>query len=205
MRAHAHARTHECLHAVRMRSQAVQPLVGAQRGACGHLQPPPRRALQGRPAARPLHAIHQEAQGAHAPRAVHHAPCMQAGGSHAHIMRQSWGLHDMSQCTRIPCSSCWDEQALADPWVRGPVGPCASACLQTQCVVHDMASATDYRRLAQHTRGLYFISTPAQVTRQPRSEEGRRCCTTIIMDGPHGSGRSAHFLTLPAHSMKQLA
>ena len=28
--------------------------------------------------------------------------------------------------------------------------------LKAQCVVHDMASATDYRRLAQHRGGLYF-------------------------------------------------
>lgn len=31
--------------------------------------------------------------------------------------------------------------------------------LKSSCVVHDMASAIDYRRLAQHKEGLYFIGT----------------------------------------------
>jgi len=30
--------------------------------------------------------------------------------------------------------------------------------LKAECATHDMASTTDYRRLAQHTRGLYFTS-----------------------------------------------
>jgi peroxisome-assembly ATPase len=29
--------------------------------------------------------------------------------------------------------------------------------LQKECVVHDMASVTDYRKLAHHRRGLYFV------------------------------------------------
>jgi peroxisome-assembly ATPase len=29
--------------------------------------------------------------------------------------------------------------------------------LKTSCVVHDMESGTDYRRLAQHREGLYFV------------------------------------------------
>ncbi|KAG2425787.1 hypothetical protein HXX76_013412 [Chlamydomonas incerta] len=34
--------------------------------------------------------------------------------------------------------------------------------LKNQCRAHDMASGTDYRRLAQHQRGLYFVQpTPA--------------------------------------------
>ncbi|KIY92667.1 hypothetical protein MNEG_15296 [Monoraphidium neglectum] len=32
------------------------------------------------------------------------------------------------------------------------------ARLKEQCVIHDMASPVDYRRLAQHQRGLYFVT-----------------------------------------------
>jgi hypothetical protein len=34
--------------------------------------------------------------------------------------------------------------------------PSYLADLQGECKVHDMASTTDYRKLAQHQRGLYF-------------------------------------------------
>ncbi|KAG2493777.1 hypothetical protein HYH03_007997 [Edaphochlamys debaryana] len=34
--------------------------------------------------------------------------------------------------------------------------------LKTQCRAHDMASGTDYRRLAQHQRGLYFVTALAK-------------------------------------------
>ena len=34
----------------------------------------------------------------------------------------------------------------------------APRCLQEQCVVHDMNSRTDYRKLAHHHRGLYFVT-----------------------------------------------
>ena len=34
---------------------------------------------------------------------------------------------------------------------------------QSSSVCHDMASRTDYRRLAQHTRGLYFVSPSRDV------------------------------------------
>ena len=30
--------------------------------------------------------------------------------------------------------------------------------MQTECRVHDMASGTDYRKLAQRQKGLYFVA-----------------------------------------------
>ena len=43
--------------------------------------------------------------------------------------------------------------------------------LQSRCIVHDMASTTDYRRLAQHHRGLYFTDDQRDQELDTRFEE----------------------------------
>ena len=43
--------------------------------------------------------------------------------------------------------------------------------LQSRCIVHDMASTTDHRRLAQHHRGLYFTDDQRDQELDTRFEE----------------------------------
>lgn len=43
--------------------------------------------------------------------------------------------------------------------------------LQKACIVHDMASGTDYRRLANHHKGLYFTGSDADQHLQQRFQE----------------------------------
>ncbi len=44
------------------------------------------------------------------------------------------------------------------------------ASQQEQCVIHDMASTLDYRRLASQTRGLYFVGPNSNTELQERFE-----------------------------------
>lgn len=46
--------------------------------------------------------------------------------------------------------------------------PCV---VQKACVVHDMNSVTDYRRLAHHHRGLYFTDPKKEEELQARFKE----------------------------------
>ena len=43
--------------------------------------------------------------------------------------------------------------------------------MQKACVVHDMNSVTDYRRLAHHHRGLYFADDQKEEELQARFKE----------------------------------
>ncbi len=56
----------------------------------------------------------------------------------------------VSHCLCIPLLVC------LTMCVSHPLSPPPS--LQEACVIHDMASPTDYRKLAHHERGLYFVT-----------------------------------------------
>lgn len=43
--------------------------------------------------------------------------------------------------------------------------------MQKACIVHDMNSVTDYRRLAHHHRGLYFTDAQKEEELQARFKE----------------------------------
>lgn len=43
--------------------------------------------------------------------------------------------------------------------------------LKTACHLHDMSSTTDYRRLAQHQQGLYFVGTEREKELEERFKE----------------------------------
>lgn len=43
--------------------------------------------------------------------------------------------------------------------------------MQDECDVHDMNSKTDYRKLARHHRGLYFVTPSREEVRPPRARE----------------------------------
>jgi hypothetical protein len=53
-----------------------------------------------------------------------------------------------------------DDDSSSHVACHHPVWPLclAATLLQEACVVHDMASAVDYRRLARHAAGVYFLA-----------------------------------------------
>lgn len=55
--------------------------------------------------------------------------------------------------------------------VRSHWGTDRACVMQKACIVHDMNSVTDYRRLAHHHRGLYFTDDQKEEELQARFEE----------------------------------
>lgn len=74
-----------------------------------------------------------------------------------------------------------------------PTYPCLFLLHQVNCIAHDMNSTVDYRRLAQHQRGLYFITPPAGATAKT---SGTSSASTTSSSGAGSDPLMERFLEL---------
>lgn len=96
------------------------------------------------------------------------------------------------------------------PHVRAPAQRSTSAFIrrrrrlnpQEQCVIHDMASPVDYRRLAQHQRGLYFVTPDRRAAVRARAVArcSRPYYSTFHAFTHNTCARLGHQPTQPTHS-----